>query len=196
MKDHVMIKSNRYGLTVYLDGEIPFDELLMEIENKFRTSSHFFEGTGMAVRFENRILTKDEEQKIVDVISEAADIEILCILDYDEKTTKMYRSAVDQTLAEIPEPDGQFYRGTLKRNQVLESETSIVIIGDVEEGATVVSKGNIVITGNLYGTAHAGASGRKDAFIAALCMEPEKLRISGRRVKPVIGGDYSWARLS
>lgn len=63
MKDHVMIKSNRYGLTVYLDKEMPFDELLMEIENKFRASVHFFEGTGMAVRFENRILTKEEEQK-------------------------------------------------------------------------------------------------------------------------------------
>lgn len=58
-----MIKSNRYGLTVYLDKEMPFDELLMEIENKFRASVHFFEGTGMAVRFENRILTKEEEQK-------------------------------------------------------------------------------------------------------------------------------------
>ena len=84
MKDHVMIKSNRYGLTVYLDKEMPFDELLMEIENKFRASVHFFEGTGMAVRFENRILTKEEEQKIVDTISEGAKIQILCILDYDE----------------------------------------------------------------------------------------------------------------
>lgn len=196
MKDHVMIKSNRYGLTVYLNKDLPFDELLMEIEDKFRASVHFFEGTGMAVRFENRILTKDEEQRIVDVISEAAKIQILCILDYDEKTNKVYKSAVDQTLAEMPEPDGQFYRGTLKRKQVLESETSIVVIGDVEEGATVVSKGNIVITGTLYGCAHAGASGRKDAFIAALEMEPQRLRISGRKVKPVIGGSYSWARLS
>lgn len=196
MKDHVMIKSNRYGLTVYLDKEMPFDELLMEIENKFRASVHFFEGTGMAVRFENRILTKEEEQKIVDTISEAAKIQILCILDYDEKTDKMYKSAVDQTLAEMPEPDGRFYRGTLKKKQVLESETSIVIIGDVEEGATVVSKGNIVIIGTLFGCAQAGASGRKVAFIAALHMEPEKLRIGDRKVKPVIGGNYSWARLS
>ena len=32
-------------------------------------------------------------------------------------------------------------------------------------------------------------------FVAALHMSPEKLRIGGRKVKPVIGGSYSWAKL-
>lgn len=195
MKDHVMIKSNKYGLTVYLDTDIPFEELLMDIEAKFRASVHFFEGTGMAVRFENRILTRTEETQIVDVISETAKIQILCILDYDEKTEKMYKRAVEESVSKIPEPDGQFYRGTLRNRQVLESETSIVIIGDIEEGATVVSKGNIVVTGTIYGSAQAGASGNTGAMIAASHMEPERLRIGDKTVKPVIGGSYSWARL-
>ena len=56
----------------------------------------------------------------------------------------------------MPGQDGRFYRGTLKRNQVLESEASIVIVGDVEEGATVVSKGSIVVIGALLGSAQAG----------------------------------------
>ena len=78
---------------------------------------------------------------------------------------------------------------------MLESEASIVIVGDVEEGATVVSKGSIVVIGALLGSAQAGASGRTDVFVAALHMTPEKLRIGGRKVKPVIGGSYSWAKL-
>lgn len=196
MKDHVMIKSNKHGLTVYLNDQLPFAELLKEVDQKFRTSAPFFKGTGMAVRFENRKLKRAEEQKLVSCISEAAKIQILCVLDYDEKTEKMYKRVVEQTLASMPEPDGRFYRGTLKRRQVLESESSIVIIGDVEEGATIVSKGNIVVVGTIYGSAQAGASGNADSFIAALSMEPERLRIGSQKVKPVTGGSYTWARLS
>lgn len=195
MKDHVIIKSNKYGLTVYLEDEISFDELLVEIEKKFQASVHFFEGTAMAVSFENRILTKAEEQQIVNLISDTANIYIPCIVDKDEHTGKLYRRAVEETLAAFKEPDGQFYRGTLKKRQVLESETSIIIIGDVEEGATVAARGNIVVIGTIYGSAHAGASGNTEAFIAALDMEPLRLRIGGREVKPVTGGSYSWAKL-
>ena len=60
MKDHVIIKSNKYGLTVYLDSEIEYKELLVEIENKFRSSSRFFSGNEVELSFENSILTKDE----------------------------------------------------------------------------------------------------------------------------------------
>ena len=50
-------------------------------------------------------------------------------------------------------------------------------------------------TGTIYGTVIAGASGNYDAVIAALHMEPKKLRIGDIEVKPVIGGSYSWAKL-
>lgn len=190
-----MIKGNRYGLSVYMDDNIPFEELLEEIRKKFSAAARFFAGSEMAVSLENRILTKVQEQQIVNAISDAAGIQILCILDHDERDTRIYRRAVEQALADIPEKNGRFYRGTLKKNQVLETETSIVMIGDVEQGAAVVSKGNIVVTGSLRGSAHAGAYGNRHAFIAALYMEPERLRISGEQVKPVIGGSYSWAKL-
>lgn len=196
MKDYVIIKSSKYGLTVYLDESLEFEELLMEIEKKFKASVHFFEGNEMAISFENRILTKAQEQQIVKLISDTAKIQILCIVDKDDETGKIYKSVVEQTLAAMPEPDGLFYRGTLKKRQVLESETSIIVIGDIEEGATVAAKGNIVVIGTIFGCAYAGASGNPEAFIAALDMEPLRLRIADREVKPVIGGSYSWARLS
>lgn len=196
MKEHVVIKSNKYGLTVFLDPDIPYEELLTEIRGKFEVSRNFFQETAMAISFENRVLAKEEEQEIVTLISEVAKLHILCIIDYDESTEQMYKSVVEETLAAIPEPDGQFYRGTLKKRQVLETETSIVVIGDVEEGATIVSKGNIVVIGTIWGAAQAGVSGNPESFIAALAMEPAKLRIGNQEVKPVIGGSYSWAKLS
>ena len=40
----------------------------------------------------------------------------------------------------------QFYRGTLRSGQVISSESSVTIIGDVNPGAKIISQGNIVIT--------------------------------------------------
>ena len=62
-------------------------------------------------------------------------MELLCIIDQDEKKELMYRSIVEQTLSNIQKREGQFYKGTLRKRQVLESESSIVILGDVEPGA-------------------------------------------------------------
>lgn len=73
---------------------------------------------------------------------------------------------------ELSAQTGQFYRGTLKRGDVLESEASIVIIGDVEHGARVTAKGNVIILGELKGTVTAGAAGNDQAVILAFSMSP------------------------
>ena len=71
-----------------------------------------------------------------------------------------------------------------------------MVIGDVEAGASVISKGSVVVTGILYGSVTAGLSGDPNAVIAAFTMKPRRLRIGEQEVKPVIGGSYSWAKLS
>lgn len=64
---------------------------------------------------------------------------------------------------ELSASTGQFYKGNLRNGDVLESEASIVVIGDVDCGARVSAKGNIIILGTLKGTAQAGLSGNRNA---------------------------------
>lgn len=196
MKDPVLIKSNRYGITIFFDSDMPFEELTKEVKKKFESSAHFFEHAEMAVEYEGRTFTEEEERQMTEVIQDAADIRIRCIIEKDTNTEQVHRRMLDESLRAIHERNGQFYKGTLRGRQILESETSIVIIGDVDPGATVASKGHVIVTGTIYGTVIAGASGRQDAVIAALHMQPRKLRIGDIEVKPVIGGSYSWAKLS
>lgn len=85
---------------------------------------------------------------------------------------------MEEKLSELNTNSGQFYKGNLRSGQVLEMETSVVVIGDVNVGAKVISKGNIIIIGNLRGNAFAGAGGNKNAFILALGMEPIQIRIA------------------
>ena len=49
MKDPVLIKSNKYGITIYFDPDMPYEELLPEVREKFESSAHFFNHADMAV---------------------------------------------------------------------------------------------------------------------------------------------------
>ncbi|MBQ2803090.1 MAG: septum site-determining protein MinC, partial [Lachnospiraceae bacterium] len=79
--------------------------------------------------------------------------------------------------------EGQFYKGTLKNREVLETENSIVILGDVYPGSAVISSKNIIILGGLYGEAYAGGNGQESAYVVALEMEPERLKIGDFKYK-------------
>lgn len=161
-----------------MDPEVPYAAILEELRMKFTESAKFFRDATMAISFEGRVLTKLQEQEIIEMISEVAQINIVCIFDTNENTERLYQSAVERSLEDLPRKEGQFYRGTLKKRQVLESEKSIIILGDVDFGATVVSKGNIVVLGTIRGSVHAGAAGNKKAFVVALSMKPQLLRIA------------------
>lgn len=183
MNRYVTVKSNKYGLILYLDPEIAFDRLQQEIEKTFQGTEGFFANSRVAVSFEGRILTKDQEQQLIETISESAQMEIVCIIDNDEKRERMYKRVVEDTLSETIPKDGIFCRGTLYKNQVLESEKSVVILGDVKRGATVAAKGNIIVLGHLEGKAYAGMGGVSNSFILSLHMQPQKLRIGNIKVR-------------
>jgi septum site-determining protein MinC len=179
----VTIKSNKYGIEVHLNPEVSFDTLLESVATKFKDSAKFFEGSSMAVTFLDRKLSDEEEKIILDLIAEITGIDIVCIIDRDETNEMTYKSIVENTLTNMQKREGQFYRGTLRKRQVLESDSSIIILGDVELGAKVIAKGNVVIVGSLSGSVHAGAGGNREAFVASLTMRPKQLRIGDIEAK-------------
>lgn len=195
VKDPVLIKSNKYGITIRFDPDMPFTDLLHEVTAKFQASAHFFNHAEMVIAYEGRNFTQEEERLMTESIEQAGGIHILCIIETNVYTEQIHKRMLDESLEAIYNRDGQFYRGTLRERQILESETSIVIIGDIEARATVAAKGNVVVIGSIYGTVIAGAAGNKDAVIAALHMSPKKLKIGDIEVKPSLGGSYSWAKL-
>ncbi|MFR4785007.1 MAG: septum site-determining protein MinC [Pilosibacter sp.] len=96
---------------------------------------------------------------------------------------------------ELSSLTGQFYKGNLRDGDELESEASIVVIGDVERGQGQ-RKGNIVVLGALAGAAYAGVCGNEDAVIVAFEMAPMSVWIAGlfpeksrERTSPGTGAD-------
>ena len=206
MKNAVLMKGNRYGISLILNDEIPFDELLEELENKLESADEFFDcEKQVAVSFEGRTLSNDELDRILTVIDLKTNLKISYILDNnsdlettfyeviqaeaDDKAAPAFKDEEEEGVLNrepvLPaydvkeENSGLFYKGTLQRGQVFETPESVIVIGDVNKGASIAAGGNIVIIGSLKGKAKAGTRGDKNAFVMALNMEPEAIEIDG-----------------
>ena len=71
MSQSVMIKSNKYGINLVLDPNIPFVELLKDVIEKFKASEKFFKNAELAISFEGRKLSEEEENRIIEAITES-----------------------------------------------------------------------------------------------------------------------------
>lgn len=184
MKNAVMIKSFPNGISVYMEDDIPFEDLLIEIREKFTEASNFFKDAKMAISFDGRALNEAEEKKILDIIAQTTQISIICIVGKNEVKNQIYLKALKQIEKKDDKNFAQIHKGTLKDHEVLESEKTLVILGDVYPECAVSSSRDIIILGGLYGEAYAGTPEDEDHFVLALEMQPEKMRIGDSDYRP------------
>ncbi|MEE1255811.1 MAG: septum site-determining protein MinC [Lachnospiraceae bacterium] len=177
MKNSVILKSFSSGISVIMDETTPYEQLLKDIEQKFKEADSFFKNASVAISLEGRILNEQEEREILNVITQSSRLNVLCLMGRDEEKNIKFLGIQNNLTFQKDENCGQFYRGTLKDGQSIETEHSIVILGDVCEGCSVYSAKDIVVLGSLLGEAYAGAAGSNNHFVVALDMNPEKLRI-------------------
>lgn len=195
MKELLIIKSFPNGINLIFNEEASFEEILKEVGAKFTASKSFFGKGNMALSYEGKVLNVEEEIALVDKIGESCDVNILCIVGKDAETGKQYEKAVKNMEDKIgTDRASQFYKGSLKNNETIETEGSIVILGDVYPGCSVISGKSIIIIGGLYGEAHAGVNGQEGAYVAALEMNPMKLRIGDFKYKST--KKAAWGRKS
>ena len=178
MDNSVIIKGLNNGIIVVLDSEIEFDLLKEKVSKKFRDSSKFLGNAQVALSFEGRKLTEEQQLELLQIISEQSELKIVCLVLDDPEKEDFFRKSIAQNMDDKANSNGQFYKGNLRSGQSVESDKSVVLIGDVNPGASITSGGNIVVLGALRGTVFAGASGNDKAFVLALDMSPVQIRIA------------------
>lgn len=190
MDNSVIIKGSKNGITVFLDEEMPFDELLENVSDKFKNASKFFNNATMAISFDGRNLSAEEEKRILNVISDVSELNIVCVLDENNDIKSVYEEAVKKAMNSFnishqperqkiidPKTTCMFYKGTLRSGQVFEADGSVVVLGDVNPGGKVVAKGSVIVLGSLKGNIFAGVDGNENAFVVALEMSPMQIKI-------------------
>lgn len=186
MTGNVVLKSFPDGIRVRIAKEPDFEQILKETRESFADAAAFFKKASVALQFQGRELTEEESMKLLDAITSVCDLQIICLVCTDENANDYYKKLITDTKMDAgkePENGCQFYKGTLRDGEVFESSSSVVILGDVQKGAAVIAKGNIIVLGSLSGTAYGGADARRERFIAALHLDAENLRIADLKYK-------------
>ncbi|MBO4695748.1 MAG: septum site-determining protein MinC [Lachnospiraceae bacterium] len=177
MKNTVILKGYKDGISLVLSKDEPFEDILEELEKRIRSSAKFLGSAKMSMRFEGRELSTDEQKEILRVITENSELEIICVIDGNEANEEILKQSMDQVIGSLSTKTARMYQGILRSGRRLETENSIVIVGNVEAGAEIVSGGSIIVIGALLGTAFAGTNSNREAFVFAAQMNPERLSI-------------------
>ena len=177
MNNNVVLKGYKDGILLVLNDQVSFDEILESLKDRMKASAKFLGNAHMSMKFEGRELSTDEQKEILRVISENSELDIICVIDGNETNETILKSSMEQAIGSLSTKSAQIYQGVLCSGRRLETESSIVIIGNVEKGAEVVSGGSIIVIGDLCGTATAGTNFNRDSFVFAAQMHPENISI-------------------
>lgn len=181
------LKSYPKGLALHINPEVEMETLLEELRRKFEGSRQFFGNMQVGLALSGKELTTEEEGAILDVIEESSDLQVVCLIGNDQKTRYLFEQAFEDGRQQQEDSglDGQFYRGTLKKGQSLETEHSVIILGDVNPGAKIFSKKDVIVLGALLGEVHAGVASEdeEEHFVCALEFSPEKLKIGEHKYR-------------
>lgn len=87
---------------------------------------------------------------------------------------------LSQAPADAPQAMAEplYLETTLRSGSDIRHDGSVVVLGDVNPGSSVMAEGDILVWGRLRGVAHAGCKGNTRSLILALHMEPTLLRIA------------------
>lgn len=167
MKDSVIIKSNKYGLTLVLNDEVSFEQLVRDVCKKFAKSRDFFGKSEMVIAYEGRDITAEEGAVIVEAIELNSDITITLLSEENEVKDLKMQNKIDKFYYDNIFENAKIIRRNVQRKTTVTSDTSLIVLGDVKSSATVQAKGNIIVFGSLDGEAIAGYPDNENCYIVA-----------------------------
>lgn len=185
MASNVILKSYNGAIKLILDPDMPFNELLGLVRDKFYASRNFLGNASIILDIEGRKLSDIEEDLVIDAVHASSDVSVSCLVGKNENDQEHIRR-VSEILSERLQGSDKcmILQSSVMNKQVIEVEESIVILGDINPGSEVRSSGNIIVLGGLYGSAHAGYPEDDSCFICAIEMEAEKMGIGSFDYEP------------
>jgi len=186
----VQIKGIRDGLLATF-ADAPWDEQCLALVSQINERAAFFQGARLAMDVGNQPLKVNDLVDLRDWLSER-NITLWAVIS-DSPTTEQTSQLLGlATRISKPRPEetrhvldgvssdaALFVSKTIRSGTRIEYPGTIVIFGDVNPGAEIIAEGNVIVWGRVRGVIHAGAKGDRSAFICALDLSANQLRIAG-----------------
>lgn len=174
MRNCITINTKKNNIVIKIDENATQDEIVKSLDKKIVDLKRLYKDDSTPITVTGKVLKNKEIDEIQEIIKENIDVKI----SFDSPRMLGLHGIKKTYNKEIATSDTKFHRGSLRSGQRIEFEGSLVILGDVNDGAEVIAGENIVVLGILRGLAHAGAKGNNDAIIAASSIEASQIRIS------------------
>ena len=172
--NYVSINLRKDEIVIKLDENAEQEQIIFALKKKLPELKKLYKDEKTPIRVTGKILKNKEIDQIQELIKEKIDVEI----EFDMPKSLGLSSIKRAFDKEIAMSETKFHRGSLRSGQKMETEGSLVILGDVNSGAEIMASDNIVVLGALRGLAHAGAKGNKQAIIAAGLFDSVQVRIA------------------
>ena len=174
MKSCITINLRKDNIIIKINEDSSQEEIVYMLRKKIPELKKLYQGETTPIVITGKVLKNKEIDEIQELIKRYLDVNI----KFDSPRTLGLHGITRTYNKEIATSETKFHRGSVRSGQKIEFEWSIIVLGDVNDGAEVIAGENIVILGILRGLAHAGAKGNKDAMIAASSIEAPQLRIA------------------
>ena len=193
----VAIKGVNDGLLISLSATESWQSVTDQLAARIDEKAQFFAGANITVELGERPVPKYELSSLKALL-ERRGLK-LSLVRSESNTTQSSAASLDvptdnhHAAPKAPEPakqetapvnpeetgtQGVLFRRTLRSGRTIHSEGHVIVFGDVNPGAEVIARGDIVVWGKLRGYVHAGAGGDESAIVCALEMSPSQLRIA------------------
>ncbi|MCA1993050.1 MAG: septum site-determining protein MinC [Coleofasciculus sp. S288] len=196
MQVHLKKKGERILLILPPESELPgaasWLDLWQQLKQRLNGGERFWQGNSVVhLMAQDRLLDGHKLQAIADALSEVQ-LQLKWVYT-SRRQTAVAAAAAGYSVEQQPlnyslnqnssEPTDSlaeplYLQLTVRSGIEIRHPGTIVILGDLNPGGTVIAAGDIFIWGRLRGIAHAGATGNHNCRIMALQMEPTQLRIA------------------
>ena len=174
MNNSISILSNNKNLIIKISESASSNDIKKELKKKLADLKKFYKEEKNPILVTGKMLKTKEIDEIQKMIKGVLDVNI----EFDSPRAMGLHGIKRDFKKDIESSETKFFKSSLRSGQKLEFEGSIVIMGDVNDGAEVIAEDNIVVMGNLRGMAHAGARGNEKAIIAAHVIDSSQIRIA------------------
>ena len=185
----VQIKGIRDGLlATFMDAA--WDEQHVALLAQIDERPAFFQGARLAMDLGSQILKVNDLVDLRDHLSER-NVTLWAVVSESPTTEQTAQLLGLATRISKPRPEEQrqfaepfaedtalFVNKTLRSGTRVEFPGTVVVFGDVNPGAEIVAEGHVIVWGRVRGVIHAGAKGDRSAFICALDLSANQLRIA------------------
>jgi septum site-determining protein MinC len=186
----IQVKGIREGLLLLLEGG-DWDENRRALFRLVGERQDFWRGAKVALDSRSVVLGEEEILALKDDLSRY-DLTLWAVLSESPSTqlaaqklglaTRLSRplnEEIDPLSTIVHEgEDAVLINKTLRSGYRVEYGGHVIVLGDVNPGAEVIARGNIIVWGRLRGVVHAGAEGDTQAVVCALDLQPAQLRIA------------------